>query len=78
VAHNWSRRFVAVVPVLLLRQMRTREIALAARRHTLSQRELPHIGHMQARAHDALLYLLKRAVPAQAQQKVFRRDVSQI
>ncbi len=42
--HNRSQRFVAVV-LVLVRQMRTRKVGLAACDHTLSQRELPHSRH---------------------------------
>jgi hypothetical protein len=35
--HNWSQRFVAVV-LVLVRQVRTREVGLAARRHAITER----------------------------------------
>jgi hypothetical protein len=59
--HNWSQRFVAVIMLVLVRQMRTSKVGLAARRHAVTAR----VAALQAHWHTTATRIAAhvRAVP---------------
>jgi hypothetical protein len=61
--HNWSQRFIAVL-LVLVRQMRTRKVGLAARRHAVTARVAALKAHWHTTAARIAATCTCRAVRA--------------